>query len=54
VAFVVADPSGAVDGAELAEFARARLSPPEVPKRIEFVEELPRTPSGKLLRRRLV
>ncbi len=51
-AFVVAadDP----DGDELIEHARTRLEPHEVPKRIEFVPELPRTGSGKVLRRLLV
>ena len=54
VAFVVSDPAARPDPAVLAEFAHARLAPPEVPKRFEFVDELPRTPSGKLLRRALL
>jgi O-succinylbenzoic acid--CoA ligase len=37
----------------LREFVRARLAPFKVPKAIEFVTELPRTSSGKLLRRQL-
>jgi O-succinylbenzoic acid--CoA ligase len=51
-AFVVAadDPGSE----ELIAHARSRLAPHEVPKTIEFVPELPRTGSGKLLRRLLV
>jgi O-succinylbenzoic acid--CoA ligase len=50
-AFVVADRESAAE--ELVDHARARLAPHEVPKRIEFVDELPRTGSGKVLRWRL-
>ncbi|MFN8113730.1 MAG: AMP-binding protein [Solirubrobacterales bacterium] len=39
---------------ELIAHARSRLAPHEVPKAIEFVPELPRTGSGKVLRRLLV
>jgi len=51
-AFVVAaaDPRSE----ELIDHARSRLAPYEVPKEIEFVSELPRTGSGKILRRLLV
>jgi len=43
----VADPEG------LRGWCSARLAPFKVPKRIEFAEDLPRTASGKLLRRSL-
>jgi len=52
VAFVVAEPSG-LDEGELLDHARAILAPYEVPKRVIRVDELPRTASGKLLRRTL-
>jgi acyl-CoA synthetase (AMP-forming)/AMP-acid ligase II len=39
-----------VDPGELRTFARERLAGFKVPKRIEVVEALPRTASGKLLR----
>ncbi|GAA3702198.1 fatty-acid--CoA ligase FadD4 [Arthrobacter ginkgonis] len=39
--------------AELDGFARTALGSYKRPKRIEFLEEFPRTPSGKLLRRQL-
>ncbi len=38
---------------ELTEFCRARLSPLKCPRSIEFEPELPRTPTGKLLKRLL-
>jgi O-succinylbenzoic acid--CoA ligase len=49
VALVVGD----ADPDELRAFCRARLAPFKVPKRVERVDTLPRTPSGKLLRRSL-
>ena len=51
-AFVVAADDPASE--ELIAHARSRLAPHEVPKAIEFVPELPRTGSGKVLRRLLV
>ena len=54
VARVVVRPgSGGVSCEALREFVRARLAPFKVPKHFEFTSELPRTPSGKLLRRQL-
>jgi len=35
------------------DFCRERLAPWEVPKALKVVDELPRTASGKLLRRAL-
>ncbi len=40
--------------ADLRTFCRERLAAFKVPKAIEFAPELPRTPSGKLLRRQLM
>ena len=54
VAFVVAATGLDLDLDRLRAVARRELRPFEVPKRFEVVEELPRTPSGKLLRRLLV
>jgi long-chain acyl-CoA synthetase len=42
-----------VDEAELVAFARDRLAGYKLPRVIELVDELPRTPSGKVLKREL-
>ncbi|MDH6217944.1 acyl-CoA synthetase [Streptomyces pseudovenezuelae] len=52
-AFVVLRPETDAGAAELREFCRARLAKFKVPARIDFVAELPRTPSGKVLKRTL-
>jgi long-chain acyl-CoA synthetase len=39
---------------DLVAFCESRLAPYEVPRRIEFVEALPKTTVGKILRRELV
>ena len=38
---------------DIIEFARTRIAGFKVPKSIDFVEALPRNPSGKILRREL-
>lgn len=38
---------------ELIEHARAVIAPFKAPKRIEFLDQLPKTPTGKILRREL-
>jgi benzoate-CoA ligase family protein len=50
-AFVVA--RGAVDERSLQDFVRERLSPHKVPREVRIVDDLPRTPSGKLDRKAL-
>ncbi len=52
-AWVVPRPGARIDPGELTRAARGRLAPAEVPKRVEIAAELPRTASGKLLRRKL-
>jgi long-chain acyl-CoA synthetase len=52
-ALVVARPGAAVDADDLVVFARERLAGYKLPRSIEFVGELPRTPSGKVLKREL-
>jgi acyl-coenzyme A synthetase/AMP-(fatty) acid ligase len=44
---------GAVTAEELRSFCTERLARFKVPKTIRFADELPRTESGKLLRRTL-
>jgi O-succinylbenzoic acid--CoA ligase len=48
---VVLKPGAAVAEVQLREFCASRLAGFKIPKAVEFVEALPRTPSGKLLRR---
>ena len=38
---------------ELKEFVRSRLAKHEVPRQIEFVDSLPMTTTGKIMRREL-
>jgi O-succinylbenzoic acid--CoA ligase len=52
-AVVVREDGAAVSADELRRHCEADLAGYKVPKQVEFVSELPRTPSGKLLRRAL-
>jgi O-succinylbenzoic acid--CoA ligase len=54
VAFVVGSGGRTPTESDLIAHGRERLAKHEVPKRVEFVEQLPRTGSGKLLRRLLI
>lgn len=57
VVAVVQPETGVTPGEELAErlteHCRSRLAGFKTPRRIEFMEQLPRTPTGKMLRREL-
>jgi len=48
LAIVVRKSGGAVDAAALSAHCRTQLGGYKVPKRIEFVDQLPRLPSGKV------
>ena len=52
-ALVVARPGSAPTADELIAFTRERLAGYKLPRSVDFVEELPRTPSGKVLKREL-
>jgi len=52
-AFVVPKPGASVTEPELRAFCRERLAGYKVPRQFEFVAELPRTPTGKVLKRAL-
>ena len=53
VAFVVLTPSATTTPDELIDHCRAQLAKFKVPKAVTFVSELPRNPSGKVLKREL-
>ena len=52
-AFVVPGPDTTLHEAELIGFARERLAGFKLPKSVDFLAALPRTPSGKVLKREL-
>ncbi|GAB3002275.1 long-chain fatty acid--CoA ligase [Amycolatopsis acidiphila] len=52
-AFVVLRPGSALTAEELTAFCRERLAKFKVPAEVRFLGELPRTPSGKVLKRDL-
>lgn len=52
-AVVVPATEAALDPADLIRFARDRLAGFKLPKSVDFAAELPRNPSGKLLKRQL-
>ncbi len=52
-ALIVPRPGSALGAEQLTAFARERLAGYKLPRRIEFVRELPRTPTGKVLKRAL-
>jgi len=52
-ATVVRSPGSALTAEEIAAFAREHLASYKVPRSVDFTDELPRTGSGKLLKRQL-
>ena len=52
-AFVVLKPGKDVTGTEIASFCRERLAAYKVPRAVQFVEAVPQTSSGKIMRRLL-
>lgn len=50
LAYVVTRDGAAVDTADLLAYVRERLARYKVPKSVEFLESLPRTPSGKIVK----
>jgi acyl-CoA synthetase (AMP-forming)/AMP-acid ligase II len=52
-AIVVRAPDATVAAAELIAFARERIAGYKVPKSVDFVDALPRNPSGKILKKEL-
>jgi acyl-CoA synthetase (AMP-forming)/AMP-acid ligase II len=52
-ATVVRAPGSALTGEEITAFARGHLAGYKVPRSVDFIDELPRTGSGKILKRQL-
>ena len=52
-ALVVTRPSAVTSASDLVDFARERLAGYKLPRSIDFVDALPRTPSGKVLKHEL-
>lgn len=52
-ALVALKPASAISEAELLEFCRSRLSHYKCPRSVEFLDSLPKTGTGKLLKREL-
>jgi fatty-acyl-CoA synthase/long-chain acyl-CoA synthetase len=52
-ATVVRSPGSSLTGEEIMAFAREHLAGYKVPRSVDFAAELPRTGSGKLLKRHL-
>jgi acyl-CoA synthetase (AMP-forming)/AMP-acid ligase II len=52
-AWVVLVPGAVADGDELAAFCAERLSREKVPRAWTFLDELPRNPTGKVVKARL-
>jgi long-chain acyl-CoA synthetase len=52
-AIVIREPGSAATAEDIIEFARSRIARFKAPKSIDFVEDMPRTASGKVMRRRL-
>jgi len=50
-AYVVLLPGKSVTSEELLEFCRGKIATYKLPREVVFVNDLPRTPTGKLLRR---
>ncbi len=53
VAFVIAKEGASVDGMALREFCRGRLAGYKVPREVHIMPDLPRGPTGKILKRAL-
>jgi len=53
LAFVVLKPGATADAAALIGFCQERLARYKCPKQVRFLDALPKTPIGKILRKEL-
>ncbi len=54
VAYVVLKEAGEITDEDIHKYLKHLLAPYKIPRRIEFRKELPKTPTGKILKRELV
>jgi len=52
-AVIVSAPGADLSADEIIDYARARIAGYKVPRLVDFLDELPRNPSGKILKREL-
>ena len=52
-AFIIPKPDSAFQEEDLRSYFKTRLSPFKVPKQYELVKDFPRSPAGKILKRKL-
>lgn len=53
LAVVIRDAETSISGEQILEACKGKLAPYKIPKKVVFTEELPRTPSGKVLKKAL-
>ena len=51
LAFIVLSPGQSLDQEEMISFCRDKIAGYKIPRRLEVIEELPRNPSGKILKK---
>ncbi|KAL1347267.1 hypothetical protein HN51_020740 [Arachis hypogaea] len=54
MAFVVRKPGSSINAAEVMEFVAKQVSPYKKIRRVSFINSIPKSPAGKILRRQLV
>ena len=52
-AFVVLKEGASVTDRDIIEYCKGKLANYKIPRKVDFVESLPTSPSGKILRRKL-
>jgi fatty-acyl-CoA synthase len=51
--FVVLEPGASLSEQDVKDYVKTRLARYKVPREVRFLEELPRNPTGKVLKRHL-
>lgn len=53
LAFVVLKPGGSLELEEMIEFCRDKIAGYKIPRQLELIQDMPRNPSGKILKKEL-